>query len=230
MVEVVAEEHVGWGGLFGGGFEGGMGINEGHGGEPAAIGDAEEAGASIVVFDVFHEPVDGVVGVGGLVNGTGFGFVAERAGHDELAFGLVASADVLEDEEVAFAGEVFLAGFEEGFGAGVAVGGALDEEGEFFGGGGGGAVEFGVEFYAVAHGDHVIGFGVRGLGGEGAEWKKEDEPVDSHFRFSFRILCIRAKHGRGLSESGPKLAFPICVRAPSAAVYSSRFTARCGSI
>src|SRR5580704_2383447 len=71
--------------------------------EPAAIGDANEASAAVVVWDVVYEPVDGVVGVRSFVNARCFGSaigIANGTLHNEGAFGTVASANILEDKNV----------------------------------------------------------------------------------------------------------------------------------
>ena len=51
--------------------------------------------------NVVHEPVDGVVGVRGLVDGRGVLRAADGAIHDVVAFGAVLAADVLNDADVA---------------------------------------------------------------------------------------------------------------------------------
>ena len=74
-MEVVAEEPVGNGRLRGDSLEGGMGVNGGHGGVEAWIGDAPDTDASVVEADVLDEPVDGVIGVTGLIHIVGGLFV-----------------------------------------------------------------------------------------------------------------------------------------------------------
>ena len=111
-MEVVAQEHVGWRGLFAGGFQCRMRFHERHRGQPPAIRDPENASPSIVIRDVFDQPVDGVIGIGSFVNRTGLGAVARGALHLELAFGIVASADVLEDENKTLVGELLVAVLE----------------------------------------------------------------------------------------------------------------------
>ena len=53
VVGVVAEEEVGDGGLRGGGFDGGVGIDDGGGGVEAGVGHAPDAGFAVVAQDVF---------------------------------------------------------------------------------------------------------------------------------------------------------------------------------
>ena len=98
--EVVAEPSVAHAGLFGDGLERGMRVDHSHGDEKAVIGNAVEADAAVVVRDIFHEPVDGVVGVRAFVHTLGIARVMQRAKHDELPFGAVAPANILKREDV----------------------------------------------------------------------------------------------------------------------------------
>ncbi len=54
---------------------------------------------------VLHQPVDGVVGVGGVVDLAGVERAAQRARHHVLAFGAVLAAHVLEHADIAAAHE-----------------------------------------------------------------------------------------------------------------------------
>src|SRR5260221_305631 len=75
-----------------------MRIDHSHGHQIAGIGDAVHAHAAVVVGHVFDQPVDGVVGVGAFVHAVG---VRSGMQHFEFAFGAVAAANVLKDEDVA---------------------------------------------------------------------------------------------------------------------------------
>ena len=166
VVGVVAHEEVSHRGFGGGGFDGGMGVDDGGGGEESGVGDAPDSDAAVVVRDVVKEPFDGVVHVGGFVGAVGFG-AAVGTLFDEGAFGLVASADVLQDEDVSGAHEG-LGGSEVGCVVVFSVGGdAVGRAGEEEGVGLCGVlgdVNGGEEVDAVAHGYAVFVFGV--VGGE----------------------------------------------------------------
>lgn len=69
MVPVLPDKHVGAGGLGRGCPQGGVGVDEGSGGEEPPVRDAERPHPAVGAFDVIHEPVDGVVGVGGFIGG-----------------------------------------------------------------------------------------------------------------------------------------------------------------
>ena len=155
-----------------------MRLHQRHRGEPASVGDAENSGSAVVVGDVLDQPIDGVISVGSFVDRVGLGPVARRALHHELAFGIVAAADVLEHENEPFIGELLVAILERVFGLapGEAVRRALHQQRQFRGGILR-RVNEGVKANAVAHGDHDFGFvpigGVaRRAGGEGEEEQK----------------------------------------------------------
>ena len=125
----------------------------GHGKE-AGIAGADEAGATVVVGDVLEQPIDGVPGVSAFVDGIGGMMIDHGATHDELTFTLVASADVFVDEDVTGAGELGPLAKERGARGGVrAIGCALDKKWKGLGDVGG-LEDDGVEFDAIAHGDH----------------------------------------------------------------------------
>src|ERR1700722_190771 len=152
--EVVAHPDVDHGGLRRDGFYRGMRIDAGGLCEETGIGDAEDADAAGVVGNIFDEPGDGVVGVGAFVDQLGIFVVDHGAGHDESAFGFIAAANIFEDEDVAVFDEFGVAGVD-------AVGvGFVDPVGSTFhqdrqrSGGIFGREDYGVEFYAVANGDH----------------------------------------------------------------------------
>jgi hypothetical protein len=66
---VVAAPAVDHGVHWDGDFEGGVWVDEGGEGGEAVVGDADDADLLVGFGDVFDEPVDGVVGVGGVVDG-----------------------------------------------------------------------------------------------------------------------------------------------------------------
>ena len=76
-------------------------MNQRHQGQKAVVGDAEDADLAVGLGDVLDQPVDGVVGVGGFVDGRGVQRAVEGAVHDVVALGAVLAADVLDDADVA---------------------------------------------------------------------------------------------------------------------------------
>ena len=71
--------------------------------------------ASVVVRDVFDQPVDGVVGVSSLVDRVRLGAIPRSPGHHELAFGIVPPANVLEDENKPLVSKLLIAVLQRSF-------------------------------------------------------------------------------------------------------------------
>ncbi len=202
VVGVVPFEEVGHGSFGRGGLDRGVGVDDGGGGIESGIGDAPDADLAVVVGDVLEQPVHGVVHVGAFIGFAGLRMVDMGAHFNKLPLRLVAAADVLQDEDVAGAGEGF--GGAEARGIlifavrGDAVGSAGHEKGIGFGGVFG-DVNGGEELDAVAHGDAELIFGVvrlevEGLGRVGglgeieqrtAEDKGEKEDARISHRFAF---------------------------------------------
>ena len=78
-----------------------MGMDERHEGQKAVVGDAENADLAVGFGNVVDQPVDGVVGVGGFVDGGGILRPVDGAVHHVVALGAVFAADVLDDADVA---------------------------------------------------------------------------------------------------------------------------------
>ena len=76
-------------------------MDERHQRQEAVVGDAEDADLAVGLGNVLDQPVDGVVGVGGFVDGGGVVRAVEGAVHDVVALGAVLAADVLHDADVA---------------------------------------------------------------------------------------------------------------------------------
>jgi hypothetical protein len=189
VVEVVADPHVGRGGLGRDGLDGGMRVQHRHHGEPAAVGDAEDADAA-VARDVLQDPLDRVVRVGRLVDRARVALVADRPQHHELSLGLRPSPDVLEHEDVAVLGQLGVVGPEGVHEAllvvGQAVGRPRQQDRKLLPDGLR-HVDLGVEPDAVAHPHHRLDLvegqaGVRrGLGsGQGREQHEPDGQQASH--------------------------------------------------
>jgi len=156
-MEIVAEKHVGGRGLRRSRFQRRMRRERGHRRRPARIRDADDADAAIVIGHVFDQPLDRVVGIGHFVHK--LRIVLEhgdrRALHHELAFGFVASADVLEDEGVAVAGERAEFPLRPVRIFGRLIGRAFEDDRQWAGG-----IfrreDVGVQLHAVAHRDHRV--------------------------------------------------------------------------
>ncbi len=84
-----------------GDFERGMGIDECHQGQKSIVGNAEDADLAVALRNIFHQPFDGVVGVGGMIDRCGIQRAAQRARHHIVALGAVLAADVLDNADVA---------------------------------------------------------------------------------------------------------------------------------
>src|SRR5215470_11213347 len=65
----------------------------------SGIGNSVKPGRAVVVRNVFHQPLDGVVGVGALVYVLGALFVLVRRHFDERSVALIAAAHVLIDKD-----------------------------------------------------------------------------------------------------------------------------------
>ncbi len=99
-VHVVVHPLVHGRGLLADRLERGMRMKKRHGGRQPVIGNAVHSNLAVVVGDILHQPVDRVVGIGGLVGG--FGIVQVDPGRKlEDALRFESSAQVLEDENVA---------------------------------------------------------------------------------------------------------------------------------
>ena len=94
-----------------------MGIDHAHRGIETRIGNTEHTDLAVVVRRMFHQPIDGVVGVGTLVEilGSLVGVVGTDMGI--RALGSVPAADVLCDQDEAVPGE----GIERANGVGVVI-------------------------------------------------------------------------------------------------------------
>ena len=157
-MEIVAQELVGGGCLFGRGLERGMRVEQSHGGQPAPVGDAQDSHPAVMVGHVGQKPVDGVVGVGALVDGLRVALVARVAQHHKPALGAVAPANILKDEDVALRNEFLITTelpAKTLFVVVQTVRRPLEDEGQRLG-----RVlrrvDFGVQADAVAHGDHHV--------------------------------------------------------------------------
>ena len=75
---IVADEHIGAGRLRGGRFQRRMRVDQGAGREKSTVRDPEGPYPAVVPGYVSDDPIDGVIGVGGLVRGFGNVLVAHR--------------------------------------------------------------------------------------------------------------------------------------------------------
>ncbi len=100
VMKIVAEEHICGRGLRRDCLECRMRLQHAHDRQPAWIADAQHADAPVVVRHLLHEPIDGVVGVGALVDGLGILFVARHSRHHKGPLRLETPANVLKHEEI----------------------------------------------------------------------------------------------------------------------------------
>ena len=78
-----------------------MRIDERHQGKEAVVRDPQDADLAVALGDVLHEPVDGVLGIGRMIDGRRILRAAQRAIDDVVPLGAVLAADVLHDADVA---------------------------------------------------------------------------------------------------------------------------------
>ncbi len=84
-----------------GDFERGMRIDECHQRQKSVVRNAEDAHFAVALRNVFHQPVDRVIGVGGMIDRRGIQRAAQGARHHVIAFGAILAADVLDNADVA---------------------------------------------------------------------------------------------------------------------------------
>ncbi len=100
-MEIVAAEPVGLGSLRGGRHEGRVGVDHTRRGEETVVRDAPEAHPSVVTGNVLHQPVDGVVSVGALVDVRRALLPLAVGSHvDEFPFREEAPPNVLPGEDI----------------------------------------------------------------------------------------------------------------------------------
>ena len=76
-------------------------IHQRHQRQKSVVGDAEDADLAIALGNIFHQPVDGVVGVGGVIDRRGIQRAVQRTVHDVVALGAILAAHVLHHADVA---------------------------------------------------------------------------------------------------------------------------------
>ncbi len=76
-----------------------MRVDQRHQGRETVVGDPEDADPAVALGHVLRKPVDGVVGVGRLVDTAAVERAGERPGHDVAALRAVLAADVLQDAD-----------------------------------------------------------------------------------------------------------------------------------
>ena len=168
VVTVVAIADIAHRRLRGRGLQRGVRIHQSIGGKKARIRNAPDADATVIVRNVFDQPVDRVVRVGAFVGVRGGGEVRLVGGNvDKGAFGKIAAANVLIDDDEPVPGENVgraqaLAVVVDTVGR-HRIGRALHQDGVLL------RVvlrdvDGGKELHAVAHGNAVIEFGVVSTG------------------------------------------------------------------
>jgi len=83
-----------------GDFERGMGIDECHQGQKSIVGMRGRR-PCVALRNIFHQPLDGVVGVGGMIDRCGIQRAAQRARQSHSRPRSVLAADVLDNADVA---------------------------------------------------------------------------------------------------------------------------------
>ncbi len=147
-------------------LQGRVRIDQGHQRRETVIGNADNADTAVRLLHVLHQPVDGVVGVGRVVDLGGIERPGQRPVHDIFAFRTVLAAHVLDDADIAGrdddVGGVVIA-FQHRFQmrrrvvrtqAGSVIGRARQQHRRV-----GGAFRYqddGVQLHPVAHRDHHV--------------------------------------------------------------------------
>jgi hypothetical protein len=75
-------------------------MDQGHQRQESVVGDAENSHLPVGLRDVLDQPVDGVVCVGRLIDGSRVQGTVNRPVHHVVAFRAVFAADVLNDADV----------------------------------------------------------------------------------------------------------------------------------
>ena len=78
-----------------------MRIDQRHQRQKAVVGDAEDSDFAIGFRNIFDQPIDGVVGVGGVIDRRRILRAVQRTIHDVVAFGAILAAHVLNYADVA---------------------------------------------------------------------------------------------------------------------------------
>ena len=98
-MNVIADKPVRDGSLWRGGLQSGMAVDHAHRRVKAGIRDAKHAYFAVIVRHVFHQPVDGVPGVGAFVKILGAFVRIERTHMHVSALGTVTPAHILRDHD-----------------------------------------------------------------------------------------------------------------------------------
>ena len=77
-----------------------MGIDQRHQRQKAVIGNAEDADLAVRLFDILYQPVNGVIGVGGVIDRGWVLWPNQRSVHHIVAFGTILAADILDYTDV----------------------------------------------------------------------------------------------------------------------------------
>src|SRR6185369_369515 len=89
-----------------------MRIKNSHQRQPAAIGDTRNADPTIAGTEIVDQPIDRVPGIGSLINLAGIERAARRQVHYPTALGIVASANVFVDADIASTEECLIRNWE----------------------------------------------------------------------------------------------------------------------
>src|SRR5262249_43632156 len=101
--EVIADKPIAHGSLGRNRFQRGVTVDGSRRSIEPWIGNSPNSDPAIVVGEILNEPVDGVVGIRAFIDVLGPVLLRQMWAYvHELAFGIVASTDILKDEDVAF--------------------------------------------------------------------------------------------------------------------------------
>ncbi len=94
-------------------LQGGMRVGQRHHHGESFVGRTDHTDLAIGFLDILHQPVDGVPGIGGMVDLAGIERPTQRARHHVIAFGTVLAAHVLKHTDVAAFHEDVVAGRQQ---------------------------------------------------------------------------------------------------------------------
>ena len=99
-MKIVAQKHVRWRSLLRHRLHRRMRVEQRHRREPSAIRNPHHARPSIVVRHIFHQPINRVVGVAGLIDRLRIGFIPRVALHHKCPLRSKPPANILKHENV----------------------------------------------------------------------------------------------------------------------------------
>ncbi len=77
-----------------------MRIHQRHQGGKSVVGNSEDTDFAVALGNIFYQPIDGVVGIGRVIDRSGIQRPVQRAIHHVIAFGAVLAADILHHANI----------------------------------------------------------------------------------------------------------------------------------